>query len=139
MSDDAPRVVAARDVAPDGRRGGELRVLLGPRTVGSTSGFMGVATLLPGERIGEHYHPYSEEFLYVTRGGIIVDLDGRAVPLGPGEGLFVPVGVRHRLRNVGREPAEAVFHLGPLAPRPELGHVDTEGAAAQAEPAKTPT
>lgn len=139
MSDDAGRVVVARDVPPDARRGGELRVLLGPRTVGSTSGFMGVATLQPGDRIGEHYHPYSEEFLYVTRGEIVVDLDGRAIPLGPGQALFIPVMVRHRLRNVGPDPAEAVFHLGPLAPRPELGHVDTEGVAAPAEPAKTST
>jgi putative monooxygenase len=126
---EAIRVVAARDVPPDCRRGGELRVLLGPKTVGSTSGFMGVARLLPGERIGEHYHPYSEEFLYVTKGQLVVDLDDQAIPLGTGEALFIPIRARHRLRNTGYEPAEAVFQLGPLAPRPELGHVDTEAAA----------
>ncbi|MEH0972459.1 cupin domain-containing protein [Micromonospora sp. CPCC 205546] len=126
MSEHALRLVAAAEVAPDSRRGGELRVLLGPKTVGSTSGFMGVATLRPGERIAEHYHPYSEEFLYVVRGAITVDLDDEPVPLGAGEALFVPRNVRHRLRNTGEEPAEVVFHLGPLAPRPELGHVDTE-------------
>lgn len=126
MSETTDRVVAARDIPPDRRRGAELRVLLGPKTVGATSGFLGVAMLLPGERIAEHYHPYSEEFLYVTRGAITVDLDDRPVPVGAGEGLFVPVNVRHRLRNTGDESAEVVFHLGPLAPRPELGHVDTE-------------
>ncbi|HEY0698323.1 MAG TPA: cupin domain-containing protein [Micromonospora sp.] len=130
-------VVAARDVPPDRRRGGELRVLLGPRTVGSTSGFMGVATLAPGERIAEHYHPYSEEFLYLVRGGLTVDLDDEPVPLAAGEGLYVPVNVRHRLRNTSDEPAEVVFHLGPLAPRPELGHVDTESAADGSGPGRT--
>ncbi|MEH1015200.1 cupin domain-containing protein [Micromonospora sp. CPCC 206060] len=120
--------VAARDIPPDHRRGGEIRVLLGPRTVGSTSGFMGVASLGPGERITEHYHPYSEEFLYVARGEITVDLDDEPMPLGAGEALYIPVNVRHRLRNTGTAPAEVVFHLGPLAPRPELGHVDTEPA-----------
>ena len=54
------------------------------------------------------------------------DLDDEPVPLAAGEALFVPRHVRHRLRNTGDEPAEVVFHLGPLAPRPELGHVDTE-------------
>ncbi|TDC37730.1 cupin domain-containing protein [Micromonospora sp. 15K316] len=126
MSERTVGLVAADAVAPDRRRGGELRVLLGPRTVGSTSGFMGVARLGPGERIAEHYHPYSEEFLYVARGAITVDLDDRPVPLAAGEALYVPINVRHRLRNTGDEPAEVVFHLGPLAPRPELGHVDTE-------------
>ncbi|WP_025619231.1 cupin domain-containing protein [Salinispora cortesiana] len=126
MSEQVPGLVAAADVAADTRRGAELRVLLGPRTVGSTSGFMGVATLRPGERIAEHYHPYSEEFLYVARGTITVDLDDAPVPLATGEALYVPINVRHRLRNTGTEDAEVVFHLGPLAPRPELGHVDTE-------------
>lgn len=129
MSD--PRLlVRAADIPADRRRGGELRVLLGPRTVGSTSGFLGVAHLAPGERIAEHYHPYSEEFLYVCRGDIVVDLDDDPVPVPAGAGLFVPIRVRHRLRNVGTEPAEVVFQLAPLAPRPELGHVDTEQSAA---------
>ena len=34
--------------------------------------------------------------------------------------------VRHRLMNQGTEEVAIVFHLSPLAPRPELGHVDTE-------------
>jgi len=126
MSESARILVAAPDVPADTRRGGELRVLLGPRTVGSTSGFMGVATLRPGERIAEHYHPYSEEFLYVARGAITVDLDGEPVSMVAGQAVFVAIGTRHRLRNTGDEPAEVVFQLAPLAPRPELGHVDTE-------------
>lgn len=134
MSDRRLRV-SSGDIPADRRRGGELRVLLGPRTVGSTSGFLGVATLAPGERIAEHYHPYSEEFLYVCRGGLVVDLDDEPVGVAAGTALFVPVRVRHRLRNVGAEPAEVVFHLGPLAPRPELGHVDTEHPAAPSPPA----
>ncbi|MFF4808389.1 cupin domain-containing protein [Micromonospora chersina] len=134
MTDTGTARVSVHDVTADRRRGGELRVLLGPKTVGSTSGFMGVATLAPGERIAEHYHPYSEEFLYVARGAITVDLDDRPVPVAAGEALFVPRHVRHRLRNTGNEPAEVVFHLGPLAPRPELGHVDTEGAPPPRKP-----
>jgi putative monooxygenase len=114
------------DVPPDRRRGGEVRTLLSPQTVGATSGFLGVATLAPGERIAEHYHPYSEEFLYVTAGAIVAELDGVAHPLREREGLLIPPYVRHRLRNPGRAEASAVFHLGPLAPRPGLGHVDTE-------------
>lgn len=128
--------VAVRDIPADRRRGAALRVLLGPKTVGSTSGFLGVAHLEPGERINEHYHPYSEEFLYVVRGDLTVDLDDEPVPLAAGEGLFVPLNVRHRLRNTGTDTAEVVFHLGPLAPRPELGHVDTEPA--DGDPAAAP-
>jgi putative monooxygenase len=127
-----PQVIAIEDITADRRRGGEIRTLLSPKSVGSTSGFMGVAILQPGERIAEHYHPYSEEFLCLVRGSLTVDLDDVATPVQAGQGLYIPIGVRHRLRNTGDEEAFAVFHLGPLAPRPELGHVDTEQNTEQA-------
>ncbi|WP_338757438.1 cupin domain-containing protein [Nocardia vulneris] len=120
------RVVAAADIAPNARRGGDLRVLLSPRTVESTSGFLGVLRLAPGEFVSEHYHPYSEEFLYVVAGSLTVLLDGVPVEVAQGSAVFVPIGVRHRVQNDGSAPAEAVFQLAPLAPEPALGHVDTE-------------
>jgi aromatase len=120
------KLVSFGDVPVNRRRGGEIRTLLSPGTVNSTSGFMGLVSLQPGEQINEHYHPYSEEFLYLVHGALTVDLDGEVVPLAGGEGLYIPINVRHRLRNTGNKEVFAVFHLGPLAPRPDLGHVDTE-------------
>jgi putative monooxygenase len=114
------------EVPADTRRGGEIRTLLSPRSVGSRSGFTGRVDVPAGERVAEHYHPYSEEFLYLVAGELTVDLDGEPYPLVPGDALLIPPGTRHRLRNPGSVSAWAVFHLGPLAPRPELGHVDTE-------------
>jgi putative monooxygenase len=126
--------VAVEDVAPNRRRGGELRVVLGPATTGATTGFLGVLRMAPGEYVSEHYHPYSEEFLYVVAGALTVRIDGEPVELAAGEGLLVPKEVRHSVRNGTGEPAEAVFHLCPLAPRPELGHVDTEPLPEPAQP-----
>jgi putative monooxygenase len=80
--------------------------------------------------VTEHYHPYSEEFLHVIRGDLSIALDDEPVSLSAGHSLLVPIGVRHRLVNVGDEVAHLVFHLSPLAPRPELGHVDTEKPSA---------
>ena len=48
------QVVASGDMPADTRRGGDVRTLLSPKTVQSKSGFMGVATLAPGDRISEH-------------------------------------------------------------------------------------
>ncbi|MEU6406348.1 cupin domain-containing protein [Streptomyces sp. NPDC046985] len=121
-----PRIVELSETDPNTKRGGDLRAMLTPATVGSTSGFMGVAIVAPGDRIGEHYHPYSEEFVYVVSGEMVVDLDGEPHPLRPEQGLMIPAYMRHRFRNVGDVEARMVFHLGPLAPRPQLGHVDTE-------------
>lgn len=126
--------ISVDEIAANRRRGGDIRVLLGPATVGSTSGFMGVLTLEPGEFVSEHYHPYSEEFLYLVRGELTVRVDGTPVTLSAGEALMIPVNVRHRVENDGSEQALAVFQLGPLAPRPELGHVDTEPLPNASEP-----
>jgi putative monooxygenase len=126
MTAQAIRVVSVTEVPPNTRRGGDIRTLLSPATVGATTGFMGIAIIQPGERIAEHYHPYSEEFIYATHGALTVDLDGVPYHLAAGQGLLVPREVRHRLRNTGDVEARVVFHLCPLAPRPDLGHVDTE-------------
>ena len=120
------QVVAMDDMPADTRRGGDVRTLLSPKTVESKSGFMGCATLAPGDKISEHWHPFSEEFIFCVSGTLTADLDDEPQEVKAGEALFIPFMVRHRLRNDGDEDAFIVFHLGPLAPRPDLGHVDTE-------------
>ena len=120
------KIRTVSEMHSDTRRGGDLRVLLSPKTVGSTSGFMGYATIAPGDKISEHYHPYSEEFCYVVKGTMTARLDGTPHEVKAGQGVFIPINVRHRLMNQGSEEVAIVFHLSPLAPRPELGHVDTE-------------
>lgn len=121
-----PQVRALDDVPADTRRGGDVRTLLSPKSVGSTTGFMGAAAIGPGERISEHYHPYSEEFIYVVSGSLDAQLDGQSHEVRARQGLMIPINVRHRLVNNGQDEAFIVFHLCPLAPRPDMGHVDTE-------------
>ena len=108
------------------RLGGEVRVLLGPRTVDATAGFMGTIDLQPGEFLAEQYNPYSDKFCYLVRGSVMMRVDGEKVDLLPDDALMVRRGQRHRIENHGAEPAFLVFQVCPLAPRPELGHVDTE-------------
>lgn len=134
MAEEPAKIRSLDDLPGDRRRGGEVRALLTPRTVGSTSGFMGVATIGPGDWISEHYHPYSEEFVYVIQGSLVAHLDGVPNRITARQGLLIPVNVRHRLVNDGHEEAAIVFHLGPLAPRPDLGHVDTEERGDPAAP-----
>jgi putative monooxygenase len=119
--------VKSKDEAnPDTRRGGDVRTVLSPKSVGSTAGFMGCATIAPGDRISEHYHPHSEEFLFCTQGTVTAELDGDTQKVPAGSALFIPINLKHRLVNEGDEDVFVVFHLAPLAPEPHLGHVDTE-------------
>jgi mannose-6-phosphate isomerase-like protein (cupin superfamily) len=121
------RAISTADVPANTRRGGDIRTLLSPATVGATSGFLGTLRLEPGELVTEHLHPYSEEFLFCVSGQAALQLDRtETVTISANEGVLIPIGVRHRLVQTGTEPAFFVFHLSPLAPAPHLGHVDTE-------------
>jgi putative monooxygenase len=135
-----PKVLSIHDVPSNRRRGGDIRTLLSPASVGSTSGFLGTLTLTPGEVVTEHWHPYSEEFLYCVSGLVTARLDGQHHVVAAEHGVLIPIGMRHRLVNTGDVDAFLVFHLSPLAPRPDLGHVDTEelpSGAASAGPHPT--
>ncbi|HEV7651407.1 MAG TPA: cupin domain-containing protein, partial [Actinophytocola sp.] len=66
------------------------------------------------------------EFVFCIRGELEVDVEDKVISVPAGSAILVPKETRHRLRNVGDGEVFAVFHLGPLAPRPELGHKDTE-------------
>lgn len=118
--------VAGSDVEAIRRIGGTVRIMLSPRNVGATAGFLATLTLEPDEFVAEQYNPYSDKFLYVARGSVVVRVDGEEVKLTGDEALMVRRGQRHRIENLGAEQALVVFQLCPLAPRPELGHVDVE-------------
>lgn len=119
--------IVHRDATPPNyRRGGDIRTLLSPATVGATAAFMGTLSLAPGEIVTEHWHPYSEEFLYCVSGDVVITVNGEQHRLVGESAIHIPLGVRHRIVNDGEESAFFVFTCGPLAPRPELGHVDTE-------------
>lgn len=118
--------VARESVPANRKRGGDLRVMLSPLSVGATTGFMGIGTLEPGEYITKHLHPYSEEFLCVTEGEVTVRLDDQTLTLRPDEAFLIPIGAAHRIENNTTAPAALVFALAPLAPRPDLGHIDCE-------------
>src|SRR5947208_7514029 len=45
-----------------------------------------------------HKHDDLDEFFYVVEGQFLIDLEGRTVALGPGQGFVVPKGVVHRTR-----------------------------------------
>src|SRR5918994_1547643 len=116
------KIIGADDVQANTRRGGDIRTLLSPATVGSTSGFMGVATLDPGEVMGEHYHPYSEEFVYVARGELT------------GIGVVAPGGIGRRafwdLLTAGRTATRRISLFDASAFRSQVAaEVDFDGAA----------
>lgn len=118
--------IAMRDVVPSRRLGGGVHPLLTPASVGASAGFLGTMTLEVGEFIAAHLHPYSDEFLFVVDGVVVVRLDEGDLWLSAAEAAMIPRHTGHRIENGGTEPALIVFQMAPLAPTPAEGHIELE-------------
>jgi mannose-6-phosphate isomerase-like protein (cupin superfamily) len=55
-----------------------------------------------------HFHHRAQQFFYVLEGEAVIEVDGRRVALTAGEGICVPAGASHQMRN---EAGEEVHFL----------------------------
>lgn len=62
-------------------------------------------TVHAGRRLSYQRHRRRSEHWHIVSGRAVVTLDGREVPLGPGESIDIPLGAAHRIASPGPEPA----------------------------------
>ncbi len=53
----------------------------------------------PGATETAHHHGVARQFFYVLIGHLAMELDGVEQVIGPGQGLEIPPGIRHRAHN----------------------------------------
>ena len=84
--------------------GATYRTVVGEED-GSTPVWVGVQVSPPGYSTGTHSHPYME-VVSVIEGTGEAWMEGQpeAVPIGPGDSLVIPPGVKHGFRATGHEP-----------------------------------
>jgi len=80
----------------------------------------GVILLLPGERLGAHYHEQVEETFFLLSGQATLLADGQEVTLVPGDAVRLEAPERHDLVNNGSEPARFVFIKCPYLPKDKI-------------------
>ncbi|KHL94285.1 hypothetical protein QW71_18925 [Paenibacillus sp. IHB B 3415] len=120
----ANTVVQFDDVPVVHARGGQMRVLGSPATVGASQLIMGHVLLQAGEEIKEHLHDYGEESVFVIRGLGTAFIEDTPHSIQEQCLFIVRKGERHRVVNEGPGEMELVFATAPLAPSPESGHRD---------------
>ena len=125
-------VVSLEEINAIRTSGGSVYPMLTPRTVGSTTGNMGLLRLDPGEWNAEHIHPYSEEYVMVLQGTLLIRIDDIPHALETHQALVVPINARHRLSNEGEGEVLVIYTLAPLPPPGEPMHVFTEALPAGA-------
>ena len=59
-----------------------------------------------------HKHDDDDEFFYVIKGKLLIDLEGRTIELSPRQGTVVPKGVLHRTRAPHRTVILMVENVG---------------------------
>lgn len=55
------------------------------------------AELAPGQATQRHHHARSEEIYFLLEGGGVLEIEGEECEVGPGDGILIPPGARHRL------------------------------------------
>ena len=76
----------------------------------------GVILLLPGEKLGGHYHHEVEETFYILEGEGSLIVNDSETPAVPGDVLRMEVQDRHSIRNTGDKPLKLVFIKCPYLP-----------------------
>jgi mannose-6-phosphate isomerase-like protein (cupin superfamily) len=61
----------------------------------------------PGASEVRHYHDKANQFFYVLRGRLSIEVGGKELLLSPGQGMDVPAGAPHQVRN--RDTVDAEF------------------------------
>ncbi len=79
------------------------------RSLNGSSMNVGVDWLEPGETHLLHSHAEAEEWYYVVRGEAMFRVDDTEQRCGPGTGIFIPAGAKHRVHNHGRETCEFLY------------------------------
>jgi len=46
-----------------------------------------------------HFHHHAQQFFYVLAGKALMEVEGRSIVLTAGEGLWLPAGTAHQMRN----------------------------------------
>jgi mannose-6-phosphate isomerase-like protein (cupin superfamily) len=87
--------------------------LLGPQNCAARNLAFGLAEFPGNSLAAAHVHEEEEEIIYILAGrGAIISDEGEVV-LQPGLAVFIPPGLKHRIRVDGDEPLKLVTLFSP--------------------------
>ena len=75
-----------------------------------------------------HFHHHAQQFFYVLAGKALMEVGGRLVELNAGEGIWIPAGTPHQIRN---DSGEEVHFLVVSQPPSHGDRENSEGNSDQ--------
>ena len=93
--------------------GGPIRIFFLNETVGTEELMFLAGDFAPGEGLEAHNHEVQEEVYYCVSGNGTVwyGEDMKETAIGPGDALWIPMGVQHAVKNTGKEQLIIGFFL----------------------------
>ena len=93
------------------------KLLLAPKYGGVEHLSMGMNITEVGSMIPNHKHDESEEVLFLISGRAKIVIEGEGEwEIGPETAFYSPLGVTHRVENIGDEPLRIVWVYSPPLP-----------------------
>jgi mannose-6-phosphate isomerase-like protein (cupin superfamily) len=90
------------------------KLLLAPKFGGVKNVSMGMNITEVGSMIPNHKHDDSEEVLFLISGRAKIVIEGEGEwEIGPETAFYSPLGVTHRVENIGDEPLRIVWVYSP--------------------------
>jgi quercetin dioxygenase-like cupin family protein len=108
---------------------GRLRWVSNPAVTGAKQTTVIAGTFSPGYGHDFHYHPDQEEIIYVLAGSIEHWNEHEKRVLGPGDCVFIPVGLVHASFNAGTDDARVLAILAPCVGEIGVEQVDVSQKA----------
>jgi len=60
-------------------------------------------TIKPGQRPSYQYHHKRVEYWTIISGSALVTIDDQKTEHGPGASIYIPLGVKHQIQNIGKD------------------------------------
>ena len=79
----------------------EIREILAPANSSLKSQSLAEARVAPGRSTEEHFYFGSEEIYYILEGKGLMRIEGDEKEIGPGDGIAILPGKRHKIWNIG--------------------------------------
>lgn len=77
--------------------GSTIRSILDKANAPVANQSLAEATVPAGSATQRHYHRLSEEFYFILEGAGVMEVDGEAQDVGPGDAILIPPGAWHQI------------------------------------------
>ena len=98
----------------------EIREIFHPTNFVIKNMSIAEARVKPRETTEYHFHKKSQEVYFILKGSGIMEMEGENKEVKVNDCIFIPVGYRHRIKNIGKKTLRILCQSSPA-----YSHEDT--------------